>query len=215
MIRRILFLGLALGLAALVYVFAWWQPIINFLQPQNLQAFIQSFGWWAPFVFMALYYTLTLAFISAAVFTVLAGVLFGKIWGTIYVVVAATLAAQTAFFIARNLGQQKVDQLKQKKSIGPLLKTVETRCQNQGFKSLFILRCLFLPYMPLSYAGGLIKSLSARDFFMATLLTNAIFSPAFVWFGDSLLAGPKALILPIVMITLVLLVPKILKKISA
>lgn len=203
---------LLLGLGAMIWHFDVWPKVSHWLAPENLKAFISQFGWGAPLVFMLLYYTLVLAFLSAAAFTVLSGLLFGKIWGTLYVIIAATAAAQTAFHLAQHLGHDKLEPLKKKQGIGIVLKTVEAKCQKNGFKNLFILRCLFAPYIPLSYAAGMIKTLKARDFFFATLLANLIFSPAFVFLGDSLLQGPRALILPAIMITLVLLVPKILQK---
>jgi len=195
-----------------VYYFGLWDTISNWIKPENLKNFINQFGIFAPLVFMALYYGLVLAFVSAAAFTVLAGLLFGKVWGTVYVIIAATAAAQTAFFITRCLGSTKLEPLKQKQGIGAVLKTVESRCKKNGFQSIFILRCLFAPYIPLSYASGMVNSLKARDFFFATLLTNMIFSPAFVFLGDSLLKGPKALLLPVIMVIIVLAVPKILGK---
>jgi uncharacterized membrane protein YdjX (TVP38/TMEM64 family) len=68
-----------------------------------------------------------------------------------------------------------------------------------------------VPYIPASYAAGLIKEAKAKDHFFGTLVTNMIFSPAFVFFGDSLMKGPKALLLPAGLIVVVLLVPRIIK----
>jgi uncharacterized membrane protein YdjX (TVP38/TMEM64 family) len=191
-------------------------PLLNlkqYLNPEYLKTLVLSFGIFAPLVFMGIYYGLTLMFVSAAAFTIIAGLLFGKLWGSIYVVIAATLSAQTAFYIARHLGKDVLQKLP-KKGIGELVHTIENKLQKNGFQSLFIMRCMFIPYIPLSYATGLIQKAKAQDFFFATLLTNMIFSPAFVFFGDSLLKGPQALILPVILIILVLLVPKIIKKLK-
>jgi len=194
------------------------KEIKEFLKPESLKTFIKSFGIWAPLIFMAIYYTLVMALFSAAIFTILAGILFGKFWGSIYVIIAATTAAQTGFIIIKKLNnhsesqQNKTSQWEKNKLIQPLIKILEKKLKKNGFRNFFILRCLFLPYMPLSYAAGFIKTAKAKDFFFATLFTNMIFSPAFVFLGDNLLAGPKALILPIILIIGVLLVPKILKK---
>lgn len=205
---------LALGLLTLVWIFYFtdlFEALKNFIKVENLKNFIDQFGLLAPLVFIALYYGLVLAFVSAAAFSVLSGLLFGKVWGSIYVIIAATLAAQTAFVITRQISSEKLESLKQKKGIGTLIKKIESKTENHGFKSIFLLRCLFAPYIPLSYAAGVIKTLKAKDFFFATLFTNFIFTPAFVFLGDSLLEGPKALILPVIMVTLVLLVPRIIK----
>lgn len=211
-LKFLVFICLAITGAALIYFSGLWSFLQSWLTPESLKNFIGQFGIAAPLVFIGLYYVLTLAFISAAAFTVLSGLLFGKVWGTLYVIVAATAAAQTAFYLARSLGSKKLEGLKQKKGIGKTLQLVEKKCAQNGFRNLVIMRCLFLPYMPLSYAAGMIKTIKPLHFLAATLLTNLVFSPAFVFLGDSLLKGPQALVLPIAMITLVLLVPKIVKK---
>jgi uncharacterized membrane protein YdjX (TVP38/TMEM64 family) len=197
--------------AASLYALGGYEAISNFLKPSQLKSFIDQFGILAPLVFMALYYGLILAFISAAAFTVISGLLFGKLWGSIYVIIAATLAAQTAFLITRKISPEKLESIKKKKGIGNLIRVVENRTKDNGFKSIFLMRCLFAPYIPLSYASGVIKTIKAQDFFLATLISNMIFTPAFVFLGDSLLEGPKALILPLIMIVLVLGIPKIIK----
>lgn len=194
-----------------VYAFDLIDEIRNFLTPSQLKNFIDQFGVFAPLVFMILYYGLVLAFVSAAAFTIISGLLFGKIWGTIYVIIAATLAAQTAFLITRNINPEKLSILKKQKGVGHLIKIIEKKTEHHGFRSILLMRCLFAPYIPLSYAAGVIKTLNARDFFFATLIGNLIFTPAFVFLGDSLLKGPKALILPLTMIMLVLITPKIIK----
>jgi len=210
-IKWSLLLLIFLTLLTAIYAFGWFDNLKEFLKPTNLKPFIDQFGILAPLVFMALYYGLILAFVSAAAFTIISGVLFGKIWGSIYVIIAATLAAQTAFLITKQLSDEKLNGLKSKKGIGKLIRIVEEKTQKNGFKSIFLLRCLFAPYIPLSYAAGMIKTLKARDFFFATLLTNMIFTPAFVFLGDSLLKGPNALILPLLMVILVLGIPQIIK----
>ena len=210
-IKWSLLLLIFLTLLTAIYAFGWFDNLKEFLKPTNLKPFIDQFGILAPLVFMALYYGLILAFVSAAAFTIISVVLFGKIWGSIYVIIAATLAAQTAFLITKQLSDEKLNGLKSKKGIGKLIRIVEEKTQKNGFKSIFLLRCLFAPYIPLSYAAGMIKTLKARDFFFATLLTNMIFTPAFVFLGDSLLKGPKALILPLLMVILVLGIPQIIK----
>lgn len=206
------FLILILGITIIggtLYFTGSFEIIQNFIKTENLKIFIDQFGLFAPLMFMAIYYSLVLAFVSAAVFSVLSGLLFGKVWGSIYVIIAATLAAQTAFLITRKISSEKLKSLEQKKGIGVLIKKIESKTQNHGFKSIFLLRCLFVPYIPVSYAAGVIKTLKAKDFFFATLFTNIIFTPAFVFLGDSLLEGPRALILPVTMVIIVLLIPRI------
>ena len=213
-LKLVLVLVLIGSLGFILHHFGWIERILDFIKPESLESFINRFGVWAPLVFMLLYYGLVLAFISAAAFTILSGLLFGKFWGSVYVIITATLAAQTAFFITRKLGPEKLSSLKNKKGIGPLISKIEKQTDQHGFQSVFLLRCLFTPYIPLSYAAGMIKTLKTRDFFFATLFANMIFAPAFVFLGDSLLEDPKALISPITLVILVLAVPRIIKKLK-
>lgn len=206
-----LLLPIALG------VFIWTQTDIgtfigSYLNQENLKAQIESFGAFGPLVFMATYFVVVMAFVSSTVFTILGGLLFGKLWGSLYVIIAATTAAQVAFMVGRKLSGDKIEALKNKRGIGKLIKTIEEKSDKNGVLSIIILRALFLPYIALSYAAGTISTLKGRDFFLGTLLTNIVFVPAFVYLGESLLSGPKALIIPGIMILLVLSVPRIVKR---
>lgn len=186
--------------------------LITYISPEYISNVVESYGYFGPLVFMVIYYFVTLLFISAALFTILAGTLFGPLWGSIYVIIAATLAAQSAFYISKYLGSSFVEKLGSEGLTKKMIRTINQHINTGGFKTFFILRCLFLPYIPLSYAAGLIPKAKPADFFWATLITNIIFSPAFVAFGDALTEGPTAIIIASILIILVLFIPKILKK---
>lgn len=188
------------------------EEVLYFLHPEHLKSYILTFGWWAPVVFAFFSFILTLMFVSSAAFTIASGLLFGKLWGSILIICSSTAAAQLAFLIMRRYGSHLLERFKDKKGIGPTLLLVEERCKTNGFRNILVLRCLLVPYIVLSYAAGTVKTLKARDHFFATLTANAIFTPAFVLLGDSLLDGPRALILPAVVIALVLLIPRVLKR---
>jgi len=206
-----------LVLLLMVGIFLWTQTSLGALvseqlTQENLKAKIEAFGIFGPVVFMLTYFVLVMLFVSSTIFTILGGVLFGKFWGSLYVIVAATVAAQVAFMVGRRLSGDRIEALKNTRGIGKLIKVIEEKSDKNGVLSIIVLRALFLPYIALSYAAGTIPTLKGRDFFLGTLISNIIFVPAFVYLGDSLLAGPKGLILPIIMIILVLSVPKIIKK---
>jgi len=150
-----------------------------------------------------------LCLLPAVLFTVLAGVLFGILWGTVYVVIAATIAAIIGFQIARKF---KITSKSRNKIIRKLVDQCDNHCRNNGLQAFIILRLLYLPYMPLSYAAGLVKSARLRDFTVATFLTNIIGSFTFVYFGSNLDKGLKGLLLPGILIALTLLIPRIVKK---
>lgn len=208
-----LVLLLILIAAILLYFFT---PLKEYTSPAKITALVNATGPFGPIVFAAIYYVITLLFFSAAAFSVIAGTLFGNLWGTVIVVIAATLSAQSAFLIARALGAGVIEKLgTHGSSVTKLINYVQTGVKKNGFQFFFIMRCLFVPYIPASYAAGLVTEASAWQFFFATLLTNMIFSPAFVYLGDNLTNGPKALLLPVILIILVLSVPKILKKFTS
>lgn len=187
--------------------------LTRFANPDVIRSFVDKAGSYGPLAFALLYYAVTMAFISAAAFSVLAGILFGPVLGSILVIVSATASAATSFFIARLLGGDVLRKLgSQSTVVKKMIDGIDTALDKGGFRAFFIMRCLFVPYIPASYAAGLVPRAKARDFILGTLAANAIFSPAFVIFGDSILEGPEAVILAATLIVLVLSVPKLIKR---
>jgi uncharacterized membrane protein YdjX (TVP38/TMEM64 family) len=204
--KRILMLIIVIGLIALY----WLTPLREWLTPTSIETFVSQFGVWAPVVYGVVYFLLTISFVSAAVFSVLAGTLFGPLVGSIVVIISATLAAATGFIIARYFASGFGKKMSKKPALHKFMSKIETQCERNSFQTFFIMRCLFVPYMPLSYAAGLVKCAKLRHFVLATFVTNMIFTPAFVYLGDNLFSGPKALLLPIVIVIMALSVPKII-----
>jgi uncharacterized membrane protein YdjX (TVP38/TMEM64 family) len=194
---------------ALVYFLT---PLPSLLTEKTIRSFIEPFGVFAPIVFGIIYFVAVLFFLPASVFSVLAGLIFGKLWGTVIVVISATLAGTAAFGIARHFGKETAQKLCGKGRLGGWVKKIDDYVKAHGFQSFFIIRCLFLPYMPVSYAAGMVPAAKLRDFVLGTFVTNIIFSFMFVYLGDNLLKGPKALILPLVLVVLALQIPKVLKR---
>ena len=201
---------IALIIASIYAIF--FSPVKTFLTEDNIRSFVEQFGMFAPVAYGVLYYLVALIGISAAALTILSGLLFGKLIGLTIVVISATLAASTAFIIARYFGKNLTTKLAKKKKIGPWIKKIESQVGKNGFQAFFIMRCLFLPYIPLSYAAGLVKSAKLSDFTLATFTSNIIISFIFVYLGDNLLKGPEALILPLILVILALQLPKIIKR---
>lgn len=172
----------------------------SFLSPQSVQLFISTFGMAAPVVYTILYIFLTVFFFPASVLTIIGGVLFGAVIGTMYTILAATIAATIAFKLARWFGRSFVAS-----RVGSRLKGIESKISGDGFWSMVVLRLLFLPYIPLSYAAGL-TSMKLVDFVLATFLTNIPGSLAFSYVGSSF-GDPNKAIVAIMYITLVLCIP--------
>jgi uncharacterized membrane protein YdjX (TVP38/TMEM64 family) len=188
-------------------------PFTEYLTKSTIEAYVTQFGIFAPVVYGVIYFILILLFISATVFTVLAGTLFGSFTGIIVVVIAATAAAAAAFGIARLLGKDAVDKLMGAKNEGFLKKwivKIDNQCEHNSFLTFFILRCSFLPYIPLSYVAGLIRGAKFWEFTLATFITNLIFSSLFVLLGASLFSSWKGLIITVILIALSLQIPKVI-----
>lgn len=185
---------------------------IDFLSLENLENFIDSLGSSAIFVFFILYVVVTLFGFSAAVFTILAGTLFGVKEGLIIVVLAATVAATIAFSISRYFSKYLDEGKIKNKTMKNLIEKIEVQAKKNGFVAICILRLSFLPYIPLSYASGLVKNLKARDFILATFLTNIFGSFVFIFLGASLMESIPLFLLAIVLVLLFLQVPKLVKK---
>jgi len=183
-------------------------PLGEFLTKDGITTFVSSFGMFAPVMFILLYVILVLFLFPATIFSVVGGVLFGTLWGVVYVVIAATIAAGIGFFLARKYHSKNTEMFRNK-VVKSLVKKCEYHCENHGFKAFFILRLLYLPYMPLSYAAGFVTTAKYLEFMIATFLTNIIGSFSFVYLGGSFGSGYAALLLPVVLIGLTLLVPRV------
>ena len=204
-------LGLLVGLIVL-YILMF-TDLKNFVSVENVESFLAPYGMLGPLVFCLIYIALILVFFPAAALTVLAGILFGALWGTVYVVIAATIAAGLAFLISRYFSSN-LDFIRKHRYVEGLVKRVEKQLGEKGLQTFIILRLLYLPYMALSYASGLVRSAKLWEFSVATFLTNIVGSFTFAYFGSSIRSGPRALILPVILIGLTLLVPKIVKKLQ-
>ena len=191
-----------------LYVYAQYRSEISV---DSIRMLVQGYGMLAPAVFGIIYIGFLVFLFPATLMSVLAGVLFGKVLGSITVIVAATIAAAIAFYVTRYFGTGVTEYL-EKGVVSNLIKKLNKQCEKGGIRTWFIIRSLFLPYIPVSYAAGLIRKATFKEFILGTLITNAIYSPIFVYFGDQAMQGPKALILPAMLIVVVLLVPRLAKR---
>ena len=196
---------LALVVVVLVLLYKY-TALYDYVQPAYLQGVIEGFGWFGPIIYGLAYIVLTVVFFPASVLTIMGGVIFGTLLGMMYTIVAATLAAAVAFYIAKFFGREVISRFLKGTKLGKLDKKLE----KGGFYTMALLRLLYIPYIPLSYAAGLSK-MRARDFVLATLLTNIPGSFAFSYLGGSL-GDPRSFIFAIVLVILVLLSPKVVKR---
>ncbi len=171
---------------------------------------IEPFGVFASLAFAIIYIIAGLLFLPLSVFSIAAGTVFGLWQGLIIVLISATIAAAVSFIIARQFTLPEA----KRGIIQKLQKTVERYLEKNTFQAIFILRLLYLPYIALSYAAGLVKACTFWPFVWATFLTNIVGSFVFVYFGDQLGRGLSALIIPVILIALSLLIPYVTRKLS-
>lgn len=201
-------IGIGLSAVVLLFYLFRFSPLKDALSIDSIQTFLQGFGMWGPVVYIVMYIVLTVMFFPASVLTISGGFVFGLFWGTIYAIIGATIAATVAFLIARYLAKDWVE-----KTSGKTFKKYNKKLSEKGFETVAILRLLFLPYIPLSYAAGA-SSVSLVAFILATFLTNIPGGFAFAYLGQSI-TNPKTIAIAVVMIVLVMMIPKLVKKILA
>ena len=174
----------------------------DFLDIDNLKNFIDSQGIWAPLVFILIYIGVSLTGISPLPLIILAGVLFGLWRGLLYVLIATTSSSIIAFYIARCFSIKLLRNVKEKerRMFMRILYRIEDNAEKRGFITIFILRMSFFPYTILSYASGLIKKLSFRDYILATIFANIVTNFFIILFGYSLTQNLKFVIASIISI---------------
>jgi len=185
-------------------------------QLDEIIVWIQNLGPLAPVAYGILYALISLTGLSTAALTILAGTLFGVQVAMIVVVVSATIGAMIAFYLARYLRQRFVSDTA--RSSNPdgrfqrFIQRIEDNAQQRGFMIIALMRLSFLPYIPVSYAAGAVKKLKARDFLLATFLTNIFGSFVFIFLGASLTESWPLVLLAIVVLIGFLQIPKLIKR---
>ncbi|MGM5487495.1 MAG: TVP38/TMEM64 family protein [Nanobdellota archaeon] len=168
----------AIAFVLAIATIAYTVNALGLLKLENLRYLVDATEPWGVVVFVLIYIAITLTNIPASIFTISAGVLFDLPVALAAAVIASTTSAIIAFFIARHLFGDAG-------RFAWLTKKIEEQAASNGFTTVAILRLSFLPYMPLSYAAGLVKNLRARDFILATFLTNIHGNFIFIILGAS------------------------------
>lgn len=126
---------------------------------------IKELGPWGPIVFIAIYIVAVVFFVPASVFTLGAGFVFGMVWGSVYVLVAAVVASNITFLIARHLAR---DWITRKIGAQPKFKALDEAVAREGWKIVALVR--LAPVFPFSlscYAFGLTR-IPLWDHFLAS-----------------------------------------------
>ncbi len=120
---------------------------------QIVQEWAWKLGPWGPVAYVGIYVLAMLLLLPGTPFTILAAFLFGALWGYVTMVAATTVAAVTAFFIARYLAREAVEKRFAGTETFELLKEMVE--QNLWFAIPFIRLMPVFPFAINNYALGL------------------------------------------------------------
>lgn len=127
---------------------------------------IDNLGFWKPLAFIAIYNLATVLFVPGSIVTMGGGAIFGVFWGSIYVFIASTMGAISAFLIGRYLSRDWV--AKQLES-HPKFKAIDEAVAREGFKIVFLTRLSpVFPFNLLNYAFG-ITQVSLKDYSLGSI----------------------------------------------
>src|SRR6185436_16911617 len=148
-------------LAALFLVLRWIQRT-GFLD-RSLQ-WIQQLGPWAPLVFIVLYVVTVIFFLPASILTAGGGFIWGMAQGSVYVLIAATIAANITFLLGRHIARNWVTHRMESQ---PRFKALDEAVARDGWKIVALIRLApVFPFSITSYAFGLTR-IPLWEYFLA------------------------------------------------
>lgn len=169
-------IGAWLAIAAVLGLAYWWQPaffqeaygIIETGDIAALAEYLRSFGPWAVAVTLILFVVMTFTIVFPfMILSGAAGIVFGLWWGVVLSWLGEVLGAAFMFVFARYFFRASVSAWVVQ---SPYLKQVDAYSAKNGFKALLVARLLPLAPSGIITAVAAISSMTARDFFLATLL---------------------------------------------
>jgi uncharacterized membrane protein YdjX (TVP38/TMEM64 family) len=144
-------------------------------------AAIGALGAWAKPAFVALHVLSVVAFVPSVLPTFAAGVVFGFAWGLPLTLLGAGLGAALAFWLGRTAARGWVER---RFAHDPRFQALSRLARERGWKIVAMAR--LTPIFPFSignYAFG-VTSISARHYFLATLLGTIPSNAVYVYLGD-------------------------------
>jgi uncharacterized membrane protein YdjX (TVP38/TMEM64 family) len=173
-------------LVAIIILCIFLYPRLN---PQNIQVFIKENNVAAPLLFIAVC-TLkaVLFFLPATGLTIVAGVLFGKVWGTVYVVIGGAFSTIVGFYFARWIGRNAIGELVKRNT---LIKQIEEQSKEHGRKTVLSMRIFNVPWDIVSYWAGL-SGIGFKDFYIASLIPIVPISFLYTYFGSKIFSPTSA-----------------------
>lgn len=133
---------------------------------QSTLRWVKNLGSPGVIVFIVLYNLATILFIPGSLLTLGSGALYGVFWGSVYVVIAATLGATTAFLMGRYYARSWVSQQLQGH---PKFQAIDRAVAKEGFKIVLLTRLSpIFPFNLLNYAFG-VTCVSLKDYVIGSI----------------------------------------------
>jgi uncharacterized membrane protein YdjX (TVP38/TMEM64 family) len=161
--------GISIGLLA-------FSSMRTYFQPEQLQRIISEAGLMGPALLVISCSIGTCLLIPVTVFVGIGAALFGPFWGFAWVWPGVLAGAALSFLIARMLGRDFVTSF-----AGDRLRKYDDLIELNGFKTVLLLRLMFLPSIPMNFGMGLTK-VRFWDYFFATALGEAVTMFAIIFF---------------------------------
>jgi uncharacterized membrane protein YdjX (TVP38/TMEM64 family) len=179
--------GILLALiAAAVYFFRFTQTG-QAITPRSARAYFQHLDpLVARLVYVLVYIVGCVLLLPGVVLSFAGAILFGPWEGTLYTWMGANVGALLAFYLARWLGRDFVDQL-----LAGRFGALNERIRRHGFRGLLILRLVPLfPFNGVNFGSGL-TGIRVRDYILATAIgivpATFVYQYLFATLGDKIL----------------------------
>lgn len=201
-----------IAIIIIVLFLVWYLNAAGFVSSTLFRDTMTQMGTLAPIIFLIVYIIATIFFLPATPLTIASGIIFGKGFGTLYVVIGATIGATIAFLVSRFLGKGFVDRILK----GKYKKVYEydKKLEESGLLVVLFLRLIpVFPFNGLNFALGLTK-VKKRHFIIGTLIGIIPGTFLLAFFGDSLKQlNIVNILIAVVLFLLLIFSPKIYKKV--
>lgn len=190
MLRKLSDPRIALGLAALLAVFAA-AAFVPLPSVSRIREWADSIGPAFLLVFFVAYAVITIAPIPRTLFTLSSGVLFGPIVGIGVAVAATTVSATLAFLLVRAIGRDWVAA----RLTHPAVRTVDARLERRGWLAVGSLRLVAIaPFSIVNYCSA-VSAVRFAPYVAATVVGVLPGTITVVTLGDALSGEPNPALL--------------------
>jgi uncharacterized membrane protein YdjX (TVP38/TMEM64 family) len=161
--------ALLVAVTAVVLVFQLTPLSVSNFTPEKIRVYVLGYGALAPAAFVVIYSLRAIILVlPVGVMSLAGGMIFGKWWGGLYVLVGATIGSCISFLIARYLGRSFVESrgwLKKGR-----MKTLDEGIEKHGLKFVLFVRLIPLfQYDAVNFGLGLTK-VPFRVYALGTLI---------------------------------------------